>query len=106
MTMPKRGSRTIQVDGHEFRWRIRHKPTYSQMVFRGSLTIAIERTEPSSSCILLIDTETPRPDADMAPTDISVTPSMIADWIRQALQSGWIPDQVGSAFKLQVASRA
>lgn len=30
VAIPKKGSRLISVDGTAYRWRIRHKPTYSQ----------------------------------------------------------------------------
>jgi hypothetical protein len=103
VTIPNRGSRIIRVDGSEYRWRIRRKPTYSQIVFQGTLTIAVECTEPGSSCVLLIDAGTTRPDACIDPSDMSITPGMIAEWIRQALQSGWIPTQAGPAFKLERA---
>ncbi|MFD0724526.1 hypothetical protein [Lysobacter brunescens] len=103
MTIPNRGSRIIRVDGTEYRWRIRRKPTYSQIVFQGTLTIAVECTEPGSSCVLLIDAGTTRPDACIDPSDMSITPGMIAEWISQALQSGWIPTQTGPAFKLERA---
>jgi hypothetical protein len=42
-----------------------------------------------------------RPDACIDPSAISITPAMIAGWIRQALHSGWIPARAGPAFKLE-----
>ena len=69
--------------------------------------VSIAREVPMDCDIIVNATSAGLKDSDPLPVDpAQLTPSMIADWIRQALRAGWIPDQAGSAFKLQVASRA
>ncbi|MEU3189786.1 hypothetical protein ABZ686_03910 [Streptomyces sp. NPDC006992] len=42
MTLNKKGSRLITVDGIEYRWRIRRKPSYMQGLCWTPMTYAVE----------------------------------------------------------------
>ena len=100
MAAPKKGSRTITVDGTKYRWRVRHKPTYSQALGWGRLSFSVE-TESGSGCLLLVACSGPRPDA-WTPADgaVSLTPSKVAAFIRRALAGGWAPEKRGKPFRL------
>jgi hypothetical protein len=104
MTLTKKGSRRIVVDGQEYRWQIRRKPTYSQDCEYGTMTVAVERfTNPGSA--LTIDTGRYRLDSCIwrYRTDgQSVTPSEIAQSIRDALAAGWRPADKGKLFRHEI----
>lgn len=108
MAIPKKGSRTLTVAGVRYRWRIRRKPTYDEGAFAAHFSVAVERSDPPSLCVLRLKTNFPRPDNWLCEPGASVTPKMIAASIRDALAHGWQPAQAGSAFMhpLQTASQA
>ena len=82
MSMTKRGSRPIVVDGNEYRWRIRCNPTYCQGCEWRNMTVAVERFDDPGS-MLMIDTNRLRLDSWISPShDRPVTPSEIARCIR------------------------
>ncbi|MFJ8162414.1 hypothetical protein ACIRBY_15975 [Streptomyces sp. NPDC096136] len=43
MTLVKKGSRLITVDGTTYRWRLRGRPTYDQGLVVSPLAYAVER---------------------------------------------------------------
>lgn len=97
MAIPKKGSRLITVDGTAYRWRIRHKPTYSQGNSWGSLTYAVELIG-GQGRVLLVELPYSRPDAWLGGRTMTVRPALVAATIRRALDRGWDPSQAGSAF--------
>jgi hypothetical protein len=100
MAIPKKGSRSINVDGREFLWRVRSKPTYSQAL-GARMTVAVMLAGPLGGGALLINADFSRPDAWIPdPETVPVTPAMVAQSIRQALHDGWNPTQSGSAFEV------
>ncbi|GAA3009255.1 hypothetical protein [Streptosporangium longisporum] len=101
VAIPKKGSRLISVDGAVYRWRIRHKPTYSQANSWGSLTYAVEPAE-GQGRILLVELPCSRPDAWYGERTMTVRPALVAATIRRALDRGWDPSQTGSAFTLNL----
>jgi hypothetical protein len=46
MTLPRKGSRLITVDGTVYRWAVRPKPTYSQGL-GATMTFAVEPVRPA-----------------------------------------------------------
>ncbi|MET8049008.1 hypothetical protein ABZU75_15555 [Streptosporangium sp. NPDC005286] len=101
MTMPRKGSRLISVDGTAFRWRIRHKPTYHQGNNWSPLAVTVERTEEPGR-FLVVSLPCARPDNWLGERTIAVRPALVAGCIRRAVEQGWNPGQPGSAFTLTV----
>jgi hypothetical protein len=99
MSIPKKGSRLITVDGVAYRWRIRRKPTYCQGNGWGPLTFAVEPAGKPSR-VLLVALPCSRPDAWLGERTVAVRPALVAAIIRTALDRGWDPRQAGSAFTL------
>src|SRR5688500_18922241 len=98
MAIPKKGSRTVTVEGVRYRWRIRRKPTYSEGAFASHFSVAVERVEPRSRCVLLLASAFPRPDNWLGHASELVAPRLIAASIRDALAHGWQPEKDGSSF--------
>lgn len=100
MAIPKKGSRAIVVDGHEYRWLIRKTridPLYS--IGERLIHVAVESIVPDTQT-LVINTNRLTPTVDY-PGD-SVTPSDIHLWIRMALNHGWDPTRPGKQFHFEV----
>ena len=83
MTLNKRGSRRIAVGGIAYRWNAAAPP----------VSFAVERTDVARSATLVVQLPSPRPDAP-------VTPSTVANAVREALGRGWRPDRHGPPFVL------
>ncbi|GAA1463787.1 hypothetical protein NE857_00330 [Nocardiopsis exhalans] len=100
MSLLRKGSRRITVDGADYRWRIRHRPTYSQGNGWTNLVFAVEYAE-SPGRALVVETGNPRPDnwLGLGPA-VSITPVVVAAAIRRALKEGWSPQATGSPHHL------
>ncbi len=96
MTLPKKGSRRITVDGVTYRWAIRKKPTYGEYLKWGGIRAVVELFD-SPESILAIDFPFARPDAHGFQNGHSVTPAMIAESIRQSVSDGWDPSVKGTS---------
>jgi hypothetical protein len=99
VTIPKKGSRRITVDGSEYRWLIRRKPTYSQANGWTPMILAISSSEPQSSSLVVAVAAT-RPDAWVGAGNTAITPHAVAELIRLAVVRGWDPTSPGSPFLL------
>ncbi|MFJ3202673.1 hypothetical protein [Streptomyces sp. NPDC086989] len=99
MTLVKKGSRLITVDGITYRWRLRGRPTYSQGVVWSPLTYAVEHAE-APGTTLVITTSQPHPGNWFGSRGRPVLPAQVADGIRTALADGWTPRSTGSPFHL------
>jgi hypothetical protein len=104
MSIPKRGTRKIIVDGERFLWLIRRQATYTQECFYGeNLHVAIEHSEKPGS-VLVILTDRHHPQGLNRTNEVKpVIPYDVAQWIRQALQLGWQFRRSGNTFKVQIA---
>ncbi|MEG3862787.1 hypothetical protein [Microcoleus sp. herbarium12] len=129
MSIPKKGTRKILVDGEPFIWLIRRQATNIQAESGcGNLHVAVEHAEKPGSALVII-TDRPHPQgwsrtncefipvkpAEGAPPEVkvwqiistqevqSVTPSDVGQWIRQAVQLGWAPRRSGITFHVQIA---
>lgn len=47
MSLPRKGLRSVEVDGIAYEWSIRKKPTYSQAALNTSMIVAIQMAEGS-----------------------------------------------------------
>ncbi|OXM59265.1 hypothetical protein [Amycolatopsis vastitatis] len=87
MTLPRKGSRLITVDGTDYRWTVRRKPTYAQGL-GATMTFAVELAD-QPGATLVIDTGRPRPDNWLYPAAEPVRPAEVAASIRAALARGF-----------------
>ncbi|MFB9690187.1 hypothetical protein [Amycolatopsis plumensis] len=85
--MPRKGSRLITVDGTEYRWAVRRKPTYSQGL-GATMTFAVELAE-GPGATLVVDTGRPRPDNWLHLTTEPVRPAEVAAAVRAAVAAGF-----------------
>lgn len=99
MAIPKKGSRTITVDGVEYRWRVRSRPTYSQALAQSPLSFAVE-LEAEGQSTLTVRTGATRPDSWIMPSQSLVTSASVERAIRQALAQGWNPQEAGNAHAI------
>ncbi|WP_041598644.1 hypothetical protein [Hahella chejuensis] len=97
MAIPKKGSRKIIVDSVEYRWIIRHKPTYSQAAFVTDALAGVQLAD-NTGAILAISFPFPRCDNWLERPTEPVTPKMIEACIRAALSEGWRPGEPGVSF--------
>ncbi|MET8643998.1 hypothetical protein ACWEQ2_28525 [Streptomyces sp. NPDC004096] len=99
MTLGRKGSRRISVDGTDYRWRLRRRPTYSQALCWSPCTCAVEHADRPGTT-LVVTTNQPHMGNWCAREATSVHPSDVANAIRCALRQGWVPAQAGSPFHL------
>jgi len=102
MTLPRKGSRKIVVDGLAYRWYIRPRPTNWEAEGHGivSLTVAIERDDTPNKTRLILSVPVTRHDSGEKPAGV-VLPADVARYIREALQNGWLADQAGSPWNFE-----
>lgn len=87
MTLARKGSRLITVDGTGYRWTVRPKPTYSQGL-GATMTFAVELAgRPGAT--LVVDTGRPRPDNWLHLATEPVRPAEVVDAVRAALARGF-----------------
>lgn len=99
--MPKKGARLITVDGTVFRWRVSHRPTYSQDKSWTPLTFAVERAKEPGG-VLVVSLPCARPDNWSGERTIAVRPVLVGECIRRAVEQGWNAGQPGPGFTLTV----
>ncbi len=87
MTLSRKDSRPITVDGTDYRWTVRRKPTYSRGL-GATMTFAVELAE-QPGATLVVDTGRPRPDNWLDLPTEPVRPAEVADGIRAALARGF-----------------
>ncbi|BAY23757.1 hypothetical protein NIES2100_35490 [Calothrix sp. NIES-2100] len=102
MSIPKRGTRKIVVDGEPFIWLIRRQATNDQADYGcGYIHVAVEHAQEPGS-VLVIRTDRPHPQ-DWGTFEVQpVKPKDVAEWILQTMRSGWEPRSLGSPFIVQV----
>ncbi|WP_455362085.1 hypothetical protein [Streptomyces sp. SYSU K21746] len=99
MTLNKKGSRGITVDGVAYRWRIRRKPSYMQGLCWTPLVYAVElggADRPGTT--LVVTTGRPHPSNWLGVEAEPVRPAHVAATIKEARAQGWEPAEAGSPF--------
>ncbi|MFJ6723805.1 hypothetical protein ACIQPQ_02705 [Streptomyces sp. NPDC091281] len=99
MTLIRKGSRRIVVDGTAYRWRLRGRPTCSQGLTWSPCTFAVEHAD-TPGRTLLVTTDQPHPSNWIGRAARPVLPSNVATAVRLALHLGWTPTAPGAAFHL------
>jgi len=87
------------VDGAEYRWTVRDRPTYSQAIAQSHLTVAVEAAQRGGQTLHLT-LPSVRCDNWLAQPGYVVTPLDIARWIPLAVARGWVPTSSGPTFRL------
>ncbi|MEU2155515.1 hypothetical protein ABZ532_10950 [Streptomyces sp. NPDC019396] len=101
MALNKKGSRHIIVDGIEYRWRIRRKPTYMQGLCWTPMTYAVEAANADQpGTTLVVTTGQTHPSNWLVLEAGPIRPAHVAAGIREAQIQGWDPTQAGSPFQL------
>jgi hypothetical protein len=99
MTLGTKRSRLITVDGVRYRWKVRHRPTYSQANDWTPLTFAVERAE-DPGCVLVVSMPSAHPGNWMLMPSIAIRPAVVATSVRNAIVRGWVPVHKGPVFSL------
>jgi hypothetical protein len=100
MTVVKKRSRLITVDGVVYRWRVRRRPAH-----QGPLSFAIERADRRGT-VLIATTPDTRPTDWVGTATPPAIPAIVAAMIRKARNQGWHPDTPGPAFPMTVTPEA
>ncbi|WP_410607911.1 hypothetical protein [Amycolatopsis sp. lyj-109] len=87
MTLTRKGSRQITVDGTDYRWTVRRKPTYSQGL-GATMTFAVELAD-RSGATLVVDSGRPRPDNWLHLVTEPIRPAEVEEGVRAALARGF-----------------
>ena len=106
MSLPSKGRRKIIVDGTQYNWRVRHKPTYMQGCQEGKMSAAIE-LDGCNGSVLAVEFPWHRPDSFLSSRgDNAVTPKTIETCIENAIAQGWNPSAKGATFHYRYSDRA
>ncbi|MCA9577670.1 MAG: hypothetical protein KC668_19685 [Myxococcales bacterium] len=103
MTLPRRGSRTVIVDGVTYRWRVRTRPTAAQRTGRSPLGVAVERDDVRGATLVAVLRRL-HPGSGGLERTYAVTPREVAAVVREALSAGWTPTHEGPQFAFRPAS--
>ena len=99
MTIPRKGTRRITVDGIAYNWRIRRRAT-RKMKGGGHLWLAVDRASPDAVRSLLVSLEHGHARNTVGQAGVSVTPRVVAELVRYGCDQGWVPEMSGPPFTL------
>lgn len=89
MSLPKKKSRLVDVDGQPYRFIVRE--SYAHLApSESELMVTVQREDDQPGRVLQF----------CLSHGSSVTPGLIQSIVRQAFQAGWNPSDRGSAFQL------
>ena len=100
MALPRKGSRTVVIDGVNYRWRVRHRPSFTQGIAENNLLLAVETAEEPGSKLVIVLPQA-HPNNWMGGEAAAVLPSDVEHYIRAALKAGWKPKSPGGTFLLK-----
>lgn len=100
MAIPARGSRSLHLDGVDYRSTIRKRPTYAQGIAPAPMRLAIQQAGAGPRTVVVVDLGVLRPDNWLRPSGTGVTSAVVEDIVRAALASGWAPDRAGTPHRL------
>lgn len=106
MTIRRKYSRRIVVDGISYRWVVRPRATWNDIHAEieepggAALVVVIEHAgSPGAKLIVTTDQARTTRWSDVTPfgpvLSGSITPSSVENWIREALANGWVADRPG-----------
>jgi len=88
MSLPRKKSRPIVVDGQPYRWGIVPRDESEAL-------LVIERDTGGASQLRIHGPNSLKPGYVLGP-DQTLTPARVADWVRHALAAGWDPNSKGN----------
>jgi hypothetical protein len=97
MTLARKWSRSITVDGVEFRWKVRGRPTYAQGLGWSPVFFVAELAE-GAGAKLLVELPAAHPSNWVGLPGAAVRPGFVSSSIRSALLNGWVPGRPGPVF--------
>ncbi|MEW2357492.1 hypothetical protein [Spirillospora sp. NPDC029432] len=101
MALASKGSRRIVVDGVEFRWKVRSRPTYCQAMGWSPLTFAVQQADaPGARLMVYLPCAHPSNAAGL-PAGV-VLPRTVVAAITTAKSQGWTPSERGPEFNLKL----
>jgi hypothetical protein len=103
MTLTRKGSRHIVVDGTAYRWRLRRRPTYSQALAWTPCTFAVEHAD-GGGTTLVVTTAHAHPGNWLGREYRPVLPTDVRQAVEHALREGWNPASPGSPFHLDFSN--
>jgi hypothetical protein len=99
MTLSQKRSRLIVVDGVEYRWMVRRRPTYIQALGWSSLSFVVEKpTRPGG--VLVVSTPWMHPGNWLGLPSGAVRPSLVASAITTALAKGWLSGLTNTSMRM------
>jgi hypothetical protein len=107
MTLPKKGTRTIEIDSMRFRYVISRSATLEFGLFSLNLTVQIESGRGrilKAEGIVTRDYWLDCPKTESADKYMIMKPGHVAAVIRRARTCGWDPEGNGTPFHLTVTS--
>lgn len=93
MSIPRKGSRRIIVNGQTYHWYVRHKTDYLAAIYGRTIAVGIERIDPPSCRTLQFYA-----DCGQHYYGTVITPRIVEGAIQHALKTGWKPELPGSSF--------
>lgn len=93
MTMPKKGSRTVDVDGKPFRFMSREKTVYAPGEDQKELTVTVQEDVEKPGRLLQFKW----------PGGHAMTPDDVRNAVRDGVKAGWDPASKGGVFTLPTA---
>ena len=99
VTLVRKRSRRIVVDGRAYRWRLRSRPTYAQGQCWAPCAYAVEDYDRPGRT-LIVTTNQPHPGNWLGRPAEPVLPGQVARAVRLAMQAGWDPSSPGPPFHL------
>lgn len=93
MTIPKKGSRKIVVEGIEYRWKVHWRHSI--------MTSSVELYEEPKSVLSISFLWIPKKDFwDWYEVPAIIIPQIIETCIKKAISQGWKPNEKGQTFKI------
>ena len=101
MTISRKGSYPIDVNGVTYRWSVSPRLAFDQELANSSLTFVVVHPQfPGSP--LVVEVNVAQPDNWVLERSASVTPAIVDHAIGMALSQGWRPAAKGEAFALRI----
>ena len=107
MTLPKKHSRPLVVDGEHFRYIISNSRTRSEGLFRLNLTVQIAAGRGQvlkTTGLLTRDFWVDFPEIESPGSYVAIRPVHVASIVRSALDSGWRPGNANTPFLFSINS--
>ncbi|MDI2125539.1 hypothetical protein [Yinghuangia seranimata] len=102
MTLARKSTRRIVVDGTAYRWMLRGRPTYVRGMAWRPCAYVVERAEDPGR-VLVVTTAHAHAGNFVGRPAHAVTPADVARAVRLALGRGWDPAVPGGPFELDLA---